>query len=100
MPSKQLYSFLSDIGEYGTAAEFKKALLKFRDDPAAVKALEKGMARSRNHEDRGNYLESASSGWDALQAREKILKDFYLDNGDFAPSEEKKIPKNKPPKFG
>lgn len=103
MTIPRIIKHLEDVGENGTAEEFKDALMKFGDREAAAEALHKGLQRQARYEDSGDYTSPASSGYRRMLAKQKIMQDYDLRRGIFAdfnavaeknPSTAPKIPAN------
>lgn len=84
MTIPRIIKHLEDVGENGTADEFKDALIKFGEDANAAEALHKGLQRQARYEDSGDYTSPASSGYRRMQAKQKIMQDYDLRRGAFA----------------
>ena len=84
MTIPRIIKHLEDVGENGTADEFKDALIKFGEDSAAAEALHKGLQRQARYEDSGDYTSPASSGYRRMLAKQKIMQDYDLRRGAFA----------------
>lgn len=81
MPSdnrKSVIRAMEDKAEICTSAELKVLFQDFGHDPDMLAAMQRGVNKDYASQDRGNYLEDSSPGYNNAWRKKSLMKDFQL----------------------